>query len=213
VFGRKSLEQKLVEQGGTVAWANVVEAKTLWTSGWNYENGPYTVGNNHHTKVKLQVEPDDEPAFEASFHQTFPGRIPIPGFQAKVIFDPNDHDKIAVLDGEIFPPGLSHEQAERSAQRHRELEQAAKDGNLAQFIQEQVRAGQAQAASGGQVLFSEGGPAFVVHPEGASSPQSSSAATSARDVADELKKLADLRDRGALTDAEFEQEKAKLLSS
>jgi hypothetical protein len=124
----RKLEQKLIEQGGTVAWANVVDAKTLRTSGWNYENGPYTVDN-------------------------------------KVIFDPNDHDKVAILDDEIFPPGLSHEQTERSAQRHRELEQATKDGKLAEYIQEQVRQGQAQAASGGQVLFSEGGPAFVVHPE------------------------------------------------
>jgi hypothetical protein len=164
VFGHKKQEQKLVEQGGTVAWANVVDAKTLWTSGWNYENGPYTVGNNHHMKIKLQVEPDDEPAFEASFHQTFPGRIPIPGFQAKVIFDPQDHSKIAILADEIFPPGLTHEQAERSAQHHREMEEAARNGTLGEYVQERVRNGQAQAGSDGKVIFADGGPAFVVHP-------------------------------------------------
>lgn len=36
---------------------------------------------------------------------------------------------------------------------------------------------------------------------------------SSPDVADELKKLADLRDRGVLTEAEFETQKAKLLAS
>lgn len=62
-------------------------------------------------KVKLKVEPEGEPAFEASFHQVFPGKIPIKDFQAKVIYDPNDHSKIAILEDQIFPPGISHEQA------------------------------------------------------------------------------------------------------
>jgi hypothetical protein len=39
------------------------------------------------------------------------------------------------------------------------------------------------------------------------------AAAPAPDLADELTKLADLRDRGALTDAEFEAQKAKLLGT
>jgi hypothetical protein len=209
MFGRKPLAETLSEAGGTVAWATVLEARTQWTSGWNYENGPYTVGNNNHMKVKLQVAPDDEPAFEASFHQTFPGRIPIPGFQVKAIFDPKDHDKIAVVDDQIFPPGLSHEQAERWAEHHREMEAATKEGRLPEYIQEQVRKGQAQAGSGGQTLFSQGGPAFVVN----HGDDAQGFAPTSVGVADELKKLADLRDRGALTDAEFEVEKSKLLSA
>jgi hypothetical protein len=210
MFGRKTLEQKLTETGGTVAWATVLDARSMWTSGSNYENGPYTVGNHNHMKVKLRVEPDGDLPFEASFHQTFPGRIPIKDFQAKVIFDPADHDKIAILHDQIFPFGLTREQCERSAQRHHDLEQASKEGRLSEYIREEVRKGQAQAAPSGQVLFSEGGPAFMVHPSGDSFPQSPSPGP---EIADELKKLADLRDRGALSDAEFEQQKAKLLSS
>jgi hypothetical protein len=38
------------------------------------------------------------------------------------------------------------------------------------------------------------------------------AATESSSPADELAKLADLRDRGVITDADFEQEKAKILS-
>jgi hypothetical protein len=38
-------------------------------------------------------------------------------------------------------------------------------------------------------------------------------AVAAPDVADQLSKLADLRDRGVLTDAEFQQQKAKLLGN
>ena len=39
------------------------------------------------------------------------------------------------------------------------------------------------------------------------------ATATAPDVADELGKLADLRDRGVLTEAEFQQQKAKLLGN
>jgi hypothetical protein len=60
---------------------------------------------------------------------------------------------------------------------------------------------------GGQVVpqagaFAPGGPQG-----GASTP-----AQPQPSVADQLTKLADLRDRGALTDAEFEAQKAKLLA-
>ena len=37
-------------------------------------------------------------------------------------------------------------------------------------------------------------------------------ATGSQSTADQLAKLADLRDRGDITDAEFESEKAKILS-
>jgi hypothetical protein len=50
---------------------------------------------------------------------------------------------------------------------------------------------------GGQVIPQAGAPAPA-------EPQES--------VADQLTKLADLKDRGVLTDAEFEAQKAKLLS-
>ena len=39
------------------------------------------------------------------------------------------------------------------------------------------------------------------------------APASAPDVADQLQKLADLRDRGVLTESEFQQQKAKLLGN
>ena len=45
MFGnKKRLERKLSEEGGAVAWATVIDAATRWTSGSNYENGPYTSG-------------------------------------------------------------------------------------------------------------------------------------------------------------------------
>lgn len=51
--------------------------------------------------------------------------------------------------------------------------------------------------------------AFASHPSGAPAPASHPAGS----VADELEKLAGLRDRGVLTEAEFETQKGKLLGS
>ena len=147
MFGnKKRLERKLSEEGGAVAWATVIDAATRWTSGSNYENGPYTVGNNNHMKVTLKVEPEGQPAFEATFHQTFPGRIPIKGFQVKVMYDPDDHSKIVIQEDQIFPPGISHEQAEKSAARRKQMRAAAASGNMASFIEEDIRAKKAEAA-------------------------------------------------------------------
>jgi hypothetical protein len=47
----------------------------------------------------------------------------------------------------------------------------------------------------------------------AAAPAGPAAAPAGPSVVDQLTKLADLRDRGALTEAEFEAQKAKLLAS
>ena len=53
--------------------------------------------------------------------------------------------------------------------------------------------------------------AAPAHPRPAPVPATSAAPVGAADVADQLDRLADLRDRGVLTDDEFQREKDKLL--
>jgi hypothetical protein len=163
MFGnKKGLEQELSAHGGVIAPATVIAAETGWTSGSNYGNGPYTAGNKNHMKVTLNVEPEGQPAFHATFHQTFPGDIPIKGWSAKVIYDANDHSKIAIMEGQIFPgTGPVHQITVSPDQ-------------LANFFTAGVAA--------------------------------------ESNVPDELTKLADLHDRGVLTEAEFEVQKARLLA-
>jgi hypothetical protein len=150
MFGnRKRLVSKLEGEGGVVAWATVIEAGTGWTSGTNSENGPWTVGDHKHMTVKLRVEPDDEPAFEVKFHQTFGGMYPIAGFQVKVIYDPQDHSRIAILEDQIFAPLISHEQAERSAAHRKQLREAIDEGRMTEFLREDIRAKTGGAMAGG----------------------------------------------------------------
>jgi hypothetical protein len=200
MFGnKKGLEKKLKESGGTVAWATVIEAQDRWQS----ETSTFSSFKvTDHMHVKLRVEPEGEPPFEAEFSQAFSGAIPFTGGLCKVIYDPDDRSKIAVVDGSSVPPGLTPEQAERAAARRAEMLQAVQSGNIAGYIQEM----QAKALSGelgGTVLM--GG---QVIPQGAAPAPAEPQAS----VADQLTKLADLKDRGVLTDAEFEAQKAKLLA-
>ena len=120
------------------------------------------------------------------------------GWTCKVIYDPSDHDKIAVLDGEVFPPGVSPEQAERAGAMRAGMLEAMRSGNVAGYVQ-QVKD---QAASGNLPGVVIAGGQVV---SGASAPQP--------DVVDQLAKLADLHQRGALTDEEFQSAKAKLIDS
>jgi len=199
---KKGLEQELSEKGGVVAWATILDAKTRWTSGSNYENGPYTVGNHSHMTVTLKVQPDGEPEFEAKFRQTFAGHAPRPGGRAKVIYDPKDHSKIAVREGQVYPPGISPDKVARQREHMREAEEARESGRMDEYIER--RKAEAMAAAGvedNEAILKAS--RLVIAGDDAGKT----------DVADELSKLADLRDRGALTDAEFEAQKARLLSS
>ena len=81
------------------------------------------------------------------------------------------------------------------------MTEAIKGGNMAGYI-EQVKA---QAASGALP-----GTVFV---DGTLVAGGTAASPPASDTVDQLTKLADLHDRGALTDAEFSAMKAKILGS
>src|SRR4051794_19462256 len=101
MFGhKKRLEHKLSEQGGTVAWATIISADEKWktTRGGDTGFGAPAKGITRHMKVTLMVEPESEPAFEATVNQAFPGHMPRTGGRAQVIYDPDDHSKIAVMD-------------------------------------------------------------------------------------------------------------------
>ena len=66
--------------------------------------------------------------------------LPIKGFQVKVVYDPDDHSKILIEEDQIFPPGISHEQAEKSAACRKQMRAAAASGNMASYIEEDIRA-------------------------------------------------------------------------
>ena len=151
-----------------------------------------------HDKITVTAQPDNGEPFEASFSQAFAGRHPFKGWQCKVIYDPNDRSRIAVLEGSITPPGIDHAKAERASEMRSEAMAAASSGNMAEYVESLKARAQSGGLSGVTIvdgrMVSPGAPA------------------SKPDIVDQLTKLDGLRARGVLSDAEFAAQKAKLLA-
>jgi hypothetical protein len=141
-------------------------------------------------KARLRVQPDDEPEFEVKKRFSFPQlAVPSAGQTIPVIYDPQDHDKIVV----DYSPDAQEEAALAAA--------GIDAGSLGELLNqaEQMRA-QAQQAQGMAGMGQMPG----------MTPQAPAPARP--DPVEQLEKLAALKEKGVLTDAEFEAEKAKILA-
>jgi len=212
VFGSaERLEQKLREGGGKTAPAQVTAAKKGKFAISTGNDAAQQVASAHvNWKLTLQVTPDNETSFAAEVTEPYPelGSGPALGDTVGVLYDPDDHSKVVIdhsSEGQATEV-LSHISDGTQAAMEQLGGESAHDmmkeaiDNPAEFRQEmQARANQmsanamASAGTGGPPRF---GPPPVAKP----------------DPADEIAKLADLRDRGALTQEEFEAQKKKVLS-
>jgi hypothetical protein len=225
MFGNhKRLEGKL-RAGGRSAPATVLECK----AGMTITNGnPQLVANTHVVcKLRLQVTPEGESAFEASTSAQYSQfGIPSEGDTVTVLYDPGDHSKVVV---DASPAAAMHQVLAKQVARFRamnnelgttiadRLEAANADGSLPPFSGGAKGIRAYNAAFGKIVAEAKesaglgSGPAIFVGGK-LVDPSALTGATRS-DPADELTKLAALRDRGVLTDAEFAQQKAKILAS
>lgn len=100
--------------------------------------GSFTI----HQKLKLRVEPEGEPTFEATVKQVFNDRhgwqIPEEGWSVVVIYDPHDNSKL-VIDVDKMPvgPGVDRDEA---VARHEKLMARMKDPEARRQQIEQMKA-------------------------------------------------------------------------
>jgi hypothetical protein len=180
--------KKQLEENGKRANATVVE---IAEKGMAVTRGAEGVVANTELALKthLRVQPDDEPEFEVKKRFSFPQMaVPSAGQTIPVIYDPQDHDKIVV----DYSP---------EAQRDAALSAAGVDaGSLSDLMNQaqQLRAQAMQAQSGMAGMQMPG-----MTPPAAPQPEA--------DAVDQLERLAKLKESGALTEAEFEAQKAKIL--
>jgi hypothetical protein len=167
MLGFESLEQKLREGNGKRAKATVLQAKDGIHTTMNGDSHGYGGTDITRWHYLLRVEPDGEPPFEAKVViriNKLDGAAPHEGESVLVLYDPDDHDKVAFA--------------------------------VAETKEQRVSAWQSRLQGLQLTPAASPPPPDPIH-----------------DQIDQLQKLADLHDRGALTDAEFQAEKAKLLSS
>jgi hypothetical protein len=193
--------KSLREHGGKSAVATVVEFDKRWAapeSGY----GGIPLGHSEHYTLKLRVEPAGEPSFETEIkeHDFFitNSEQPREGDQFAVVYDPDDHSNVVrdPLDADSVVPPTHSDLKLKPAEEDRfrqtvfaNLEKMRASGELNEQQYQQKRA---------QI-------------EAEFAPEPLAAAEPARDVAAQLTDLAALRDRGVLSDAEFQAQKAKLL--
>jgi hypothetical protein len=184
----KKLKKELQETGKR-ANATIIE---IAEKGMAVTRGADNVVANTEIALKthLRVQPDDEPEFEVKKRFSFPQMaVPGAGQIVPVLYDPQDHDKIIV-------------DYSGDAQQGAAFASAGIDPNQISQLMEQAQQMQAQA---GQMQGGMPGMGQVpgMTPAAPAQPQA--------DPVEQLEKLAKLKESGALTDAEFEAEKAKIL--
>jgi hypothetical protein len=228
MLGHHELRERKLRKNGKAATATVLECRQ---TSWSETTGnPGLVGNTKiMCKLKLRVEPDGGAAFEASTDGMF-GQfsIPSPGMPVRVLYDPSKRDKVVIDHSEAgqeatvkaftdraLQPTIDRARAsgtEAGAATADGLAQVMASGVLSNFSRDPAKRAEqrekvkqmmadAQAAHGVAPtnLIVGGQPVYPGQLGGGSS------------AADQLTKLADLRDRGVLSDAEFETQKRKLL--
>jgi hypothetical protein len=200
------LVRKLMEHGGRQAWATVLESNQQWANAGGRNKtagqaGSFTI----HQKLKLRVEPDGEPPFETTVEQVFNDahgpHIPQEGWSVTVIYDPNDHSKVAIdLEGRFVTAGVDRAAAVARA----EMAARMRDPAARQQLVEEMRARAAERVQSALALHGMTATAVSGYQQ-IQQPMP--------DPVERLSKLADLRDRGFLTDAEFEAQKARILAA
>ena len=224
MFGSHDRLEKKLREHGRSGSATVLEAEQTH---WAVAHAPDNVVANTEIvwKLKLQVTPSGEAPFEAEIEQSWPQLSPPRvGQVVPVLYDPEDHSKVAVdrsdvargqAAAEMVESHLSPEQAATIQQftgsSISELMSAAMADPSGFAAQMRERAAAAQEAGMAQVAAMQAQAAAAQQPAAAPHAGAPSAATSGEALVDALTKLADLRDRGALTDEEFRAQKKRLL--
>ena len=205
MFGHRSKKaRERLEAGGVRAAATVLEisgGRVSITTG----NPQIAANTELPMRVKLRVEPDGQEAFEVHTKMTFPQLgLPRQGGTIPVLFDPDDHDTV-ILDP-TSSGGLSLA-ANQIRARADESDRPELD-TVADIVE--------KATSGGQIdvqgLQRQLREQFA--PGGGATPDLSAffpAAAASEDPVDKLAKLADLKEKGLLTDEEFNAQKARIL--
>jgi hypothetical protein len=226
---------KHLGQHGVRAPATVVDiAKhgvTHRAEGWNPldELADATVGQAPNSaayevrKTRLRIRPSDEPEFEVEGKMRwgdYGTYVPKAGEEIEVIYDPNDHEKV------VLAPPTAEQEALRTAEALSKAKVGfqiggggAKAGGSGKPPTEEQVTQQAQAMDQAQGMMQlaqqymsgELKPGQVPGSPPGAAAEASAAAAEPDDAHAKLERLQALKESGALTEAEFEAEKKKLL--
>jgi hypothetical protein len=198
MFGAHGRLEKQLRESGAKATGVVIESRE--TTGTT-QHGDGSVDKIW--EVKLSVQPAGEPAFEANIKQYFRQTTqPLPGATFEVLYDPADHSKV-VIDMEYLKQidPRPHELRKSDPEAYKK-----RMSSVAVMLRE---AALTSEGMGGMTVFLVGGGDGAFVGPGGMSP----APVPGEDIADTIKRIADLRDAGIITEGEFEFHKKLLLAT
>jgi hypothetical protein len=205
VFGNRSKKtRERLEAHGVRATATVLEISGGHVSVTT--GNPQLAANTElPMKLRLRVEPQGQDPFEVETKMTFPQLgLPRQGGSIAVIFDPDDHD--TVIRDQTTAGGFSMA-ADSIRARAEETDRPELDA-VADIVE--------RASSGGgidvEAMQRQIREQFA--PGGAAAPDLSAffpTAARPEDPVDKLAKLAELKEKGLLTEEEFNSQKARIL--
>jgi hypothetical protein len=217
MFGNKRRKRRQLERNGKRAPATVVEIAAL---GWETEGGEIGdvvgdiqdmgVGPGSGTpqkeivrKTKLRVRPADEPEFELEQrirYGAYGREVPKAGDEIEVLYDPDDHEKL------IVAPPTAEEEAVRTAEALSKAKigfTVGGPGPASPQEAEKAMEQNQQAMDQAQAMLQQ-----YTAMAGGNSP--GSPAESDDNLA-QLERLQALKEKGELSESEFEAAKTKLL--
>jgi hypothetical protein len=229
-FGRKSIEEQLSETGQR-AKAEVLSSEPTK----HFDSSYGTELNGRRWILAVRVQPPDEPSFEVELHASLKVLLmPRAGDWIDVLYDPGDHSRTVIDPAlDLAPRRHSHSeiraevtlpkgqeaiaQARTAPLEHRaELERFARfyaQGALSDDEYQELRRrilGLPEPTVVAAVFQRRRGQVIVSVEREADVPGPDPGAPGA-DPLDGIKRLAELRDSGALSDEEFEARKRELL--
>jgi hypothetical protein len=218
MFGSAKRLRERLEKEGRRAPAVVVRAEPT-TETLGYPGGWST---DRKWKLTLKVSPPGEAEFHADVKDYFPtGSPPNEGSTMNVFFDANDHTKVCVEIASVVsaaPPAPTSEDAAALGAVSQEMKTWSVRNPPSVFkvakMGSQLRAFQlAQARSGAMGTLFVNGQAVATGQAAAVAAGAGQPGTGAEpaDPVERLAKLADLKERGALSEEEFETAKKQIL--
>jgi hypothetical protein len=218
MFGHsdRRARERLAERGQR-AWASVLEISSEGKEVSDEDGQSATL-----LKCRLRVEAADGFPFFYEDKLAFPQLgIPTVGARIAVVYDPKDHDTLLVDRSGAGPPSTAAPaQAPAAAAPAAAFNLAAPFSLDLGGLMKQVQEARALAGNDPEALahelqrrfIGETGAATVIDLRGQAPAWSAGATAPApTDDLDKLEKLADLKAKGVLTDAEFAAAKAKIL--
>jgi hypothetical protein len=202
--------RKKLEEHGKRAPAVVLE---IAERGMSVTSGPAGLVSSTELalKTKLRVEPADEMPFEVEERFRYPQlAVPSVGTRLAVVYDPSDHDKVMIdrsLAGAAVQfggaTGMQGTDLQSLLSKVEEAQSQTQDPQeLARILQQQL---------GTNVTVSQQDSSGATFGAPTAGFGGAASAAPEEDPVDKLTKLAELREKGMLTDAEFESQKARIL--